>query len=192
MKNAFIGCILLRCSSIDQLIWATVNLRLYPRGYQWASLPINGWLFTFMNQVVLDFLQCSLITKFFTIISHSLSEKEAYTDSIFNHSYTILPPLKEMEFAITGKDISKETGLTTTVTTKTAFLWCSLLKALFLWWHKVRPTSSHIVKTGKLLAHMATAVCQEHYQAQDAAWLKCSLPIAFRALHVFHGCSPDP
>lgn len=49
-----------------------------------------------------------------------------------------------------------------------------------------------IVKTGKLLAHMATAVFWEHYQAQDAAWPRCCLPIAFRDLHVFCGCSPNP
>lgn len=143
------GCILLWCSRIDQLIRATVNLRLYPRGYQWASLPINGWLFTFMNQLVLDFLQCCLFTMFSTTTSHSLSGKEAYRDSIFNHSYLILPVLKEMEFAMAGKDISKETGQTMTVTTKTAFLWCTLLKALFLWWHKVRAISSHFSEDWK-------------------------------------------
>lgn len=49
---------------------------------------------------------------------------------------------------LAGKDISKETGLTMTVTTKTAFLWCTLLKALFLWWHKVRATS-HISEDWK-------------------------------------------
>lgn len=59
---------------------------------------------------------------FSTIISHSLSGKEAYTDSIFNDSYPVLPALKEMEFAIAGKDISKEMGLAMSVTTKTAFL----------------------------------------------------------------------
>lgn len=134
------GCTLLWCSRTDQLIWATVNPRLYPRG--WAWIQINGWLFTFMNQLVLDFLQCCLITVFSTIILHSLSGKEVYTDSIFNHSYTTFPALKEMEFAVAWKDISKETGLTMTVTIKTAFPWRTLFKALFLRWHKVRATSS--------------------------------------------------
>lgn len=129
------GCILLWCSRIDQLIRATVNLRLYPRGYQWASLLINGWLFTFMNQLVLDFLECCLFTMFSTITSHSLSGKEAYRDSIFNHSYLIWPALKEMEFAMAGKDISKETDQT--------------IKALFLWWHKVRAISSHFSEDWK-------------------------------------------
>lgn len=130
-----------------QLIWDTVNLKLYPRG--WASLQINGCLFTFMNQLVLDFLQCCLITVFSTIISHSLSGKEAHTDSIFNHSYTIFPALKEMEFAVAWKDISKETSPTMTLTIETVLLWCTPLKALFLRWHKVRATSSHISEDWK-------------------------------------------
>lgn len=49
-----------------------------------------------------------------------------------------------------------------------------------------------LVKTGKLLAHMATAVCRQHHQAQGAAWLIRCLPMAFTVLDVFCGLSPDP
>lgn len=63
------GCIILWCSRIDQLPWAAVNLRLYPRGYQWASLPAFLYCRT-TTIVLLNSFRCKFSTwkvlKFYT------------------------------------------------------------------------------------------------------------------------------
>lgn len=73
---------------------------------------------------------------------------EGSIQTLFSTS-AILPALKEMEAATAWKDISKETGLIMTVTTKSFFLSHTLPKALFLQWQEVRAISSHISEDWK-------------------------------------------
>lgn len=176
-------CILLWRSRIDQLI----------QGY------IPEYICELLSQLMDDFLllwislsltfYSAVYSVFSTIISHSMPGKEAYTDSVFNHSYLFCHLLKKWNLQLlAGKDISKERGLTMNVTTKTAFLWCILLKALFLWWHKVGATS-HISEDWKAACPHGNCSL---LRAQERSWWRCCPPIAFRALHVFHGHPPDP
>lgn len=167
----------------------------------WGYIPedINGNLFKLIDDFLLlwislslfDFFQCCLIRTSSTIISYSCLGRK-HTDSIFHHSSAILRALKEMESATAWKDISKETGLIMTVTTKSFS--CHILSPKLYSCNdkKLEQSLLTLVKTGKLLAHMATAVCREHYQARGAAWLICCLPIASPVLDVFCGLSPDP
>lgn len=125
----------------------------------------------------------------FPLSFHIPCLEREHTQILFSITTTIFPALKEMEFAIAGKDISKETGLTLSVPTETPFLWFTLLKALFLRWHRARATSSHISEDWKAACPHGNCSL---LRAQDAPWLRWCLPIAFRALHVFCGCSLDP
>lgn len=136
------------------------------------------WLFTVL------FIQC------FPLSFHIQCLERKHTQILFSTTATLFCHLlKKWNLQLlAGKDISKERGLTMNVTTKTAFLWCILLKALFLWWHKVRATS-HINEDWKAACPHGNCSL---LRAQERAWWRCCPPIAFTALHVFHGHPPDP
>lgn len=98
-----------------------------------------------------------------------------------------------MEAATAWKDISKETGLIMTVTTKSFFLSHTLPKALFLQWQEVRAISSHISEDWKAACpHGNCSLLRALPSTRGAACPICCLPMASPVLDVFRGLSPDP
>lgn len=80
----------------------------------------------------------------FPLSFHIPCLEKKHTLILFSTTATLFCQLlKKMEIAIAGKDVSKEIALAMNVTTTTALLWFTLLKALFLRWHRARATSSH-------------------------------------------------
>lgn len=131
-----------QCSGIEHFIWATpittVVLMLHPRGYISGNLfKLIDDFFTSTNQLVIVWLFTALFNQNDFHYHFIFPVWEGSIQTIFNHRSAILQALKKAKFAISCKDISKEIGMTMTVTTETAFLSHIILKVSFLLWHEI-------------------------------------------------------
>lgn len=128
-----------QCSGIEYFLWATpitTVLTLYPRGYISGNLfKLIDDFFTYTNQFVIVWLFTMLFNQNVFHYHFIFPVWEGSIQTIFNHSSAILQALKKVKFAISWKDISKETGMTMTVTTKPSFLSHIILKVSLLLWH---------------------------------------------------------